>query len=1548
MIRRVAKIVGVFFLSLLILVVTAALLVHLPVVQKFGIDRVAAYFSNKIGAKVSIDGFSLFLLDDISLRNVYIEDQKGDTLLYADQISLDFDFSKLLNRKVEINKVYLVETKFLMSRKLNEPDYNFQFIIDSFKSESPSNSTPWEFLVQTVFIRKSSYSLYDIYSGIHVEVELGKAEIDIEKLGNDLKLDNAWFYDSSVLVELFEGADSTNSAKKSNNSESNNFLLTVNDIKFKDSKFEFNNQKAIPTNEGIDWNYLSITAFNSTINKLSINQNEYSGKINELNLVEKSGFQINQLVSDVTLKLPSLVVDLEEFKTPNSNLSGLFNVSFSNVLDILNESSKTLAEINLLDSKIATSDLLYFMPDLDSIAFMKNKVVKFDLDLKGNTDNLSVNNLELIVDQNNSFKGGFAIRDLLDASKVYVDGDVKYFNTQGNTLQQLIGNIQGFNLNALGRIKSNGKVRGSMNDFKLKLNVNSSAGKVQTDIAIGLNNEMSLTSTNGDITVDNIALGKLLYQDKLGRISGFAQFETKDESILIKQSRVDSVEYNQYTYSDIRVSGTYKNKKFDGAITANDQNAKVDLNLVLNLSDSASYKANGQIQKIDFYAIKLFNRSLTMSGQLDGKFAGNHLDNISGYVNLDSLTIASDQYAYFIDSVKASTALLNSQREVKVVSGFFNIDLTGNFTFTELPVAANNFVSRYYSEFQYQEGSDIDSLNFSVNIEDTKGILRMFIPEIKELKGLALTGTWNGSEQYLRSDLKVQQLELEQVSLSEIGFFIDADKRRIDVRAHSGPLALAQGIRINKPDINGYIVKDSFYFHVDLADSSHNSGVDIQGLLALEKDTFYLNLDKIVLELNENIWKSDGKSKLVFSSDYIDIQNFNLEADTGQSILIQSEKNVSSKSLITAKLENVHLDEFSKIAPIGFTFDGIIDAQARIENLLNDPTIIGEIKTNGLLIDNQKLGDLRLSFNKQSESPNLKIRGKLIEEIHELDVSGHVDIMSDTNHLDFKIFGRQFQLASIQPFLKEYVYDLDGNLDTRLQVSGSIQEPLLTGEFHFTGENRLGIQATKTLYTIKDERLSVSNSLIDFGKITLYDKHNQRAFIEGEIQHNFLKDFYLDIHLFGKDFLFLDSKEEGLIPFYGKLSGELDMSVKGPKERIVSQLRLVTNENTDISMALLTNQATYTNPEYIRFLNPDTVNYNGLLMKHEPDKDSLKYGGVDPSSFNIAGEIEVTKKAKVNIIIDEANGDKISATGQGSFQFKFDSEGDMNLFGTYEVDQGDYTFTFMDLIKREFEIDKGSTISWQGDAEDGIMDVTAKYKTKASIAALVDDGVGTAGVDGASDGPKPSTRPVPVTVFLFLKGELTTPEITFDIEMSESSESGIAGNIVTERLNQIKSEDAELNKQVMGIIAFNQFLPYQGWDLQNSGESGNLAASSVSKAMNAQLGQLSDKLGGVDIQVDVDNSSELSMDRFNLMATKQFSDRLSVSIGGNFGQANTSQSNSVFAGDYIVFYQLNKSGTLSLKIFSKRDPNLFLNYVQQVSGATIHHTKEFDHLKNWF
>src|SRR5690606_1064839 len=162
------------------------------------------------------------------------------------------------------------------------------------------------------------------------------------------------------------------------------------------------------------------------------------------------------------------------------------------------------------------------------------------------------------------------------------DGNISELKTQGKTLQQFIGQVQGFDLLALGNIKSSGKIKGKLNGFMLNLDVNTSAGKLKTDLDIGLDNENNLSKANGSVTLNSVSLKRLLNQEKLGEVSGSAQLETKNGAVFIKQSQIDAFDFNQYTYSDISIVGIYKDKLFDGNIISNDENALVDLDLKLN------------------------------------------------------------------------------------------------------------------------------------------------------------------------------------------------------------------------------------------------------------------------------------------------------------------------------------------------------------------------------------------------------------------------------------------------------------------------------------------------------------------------------------------------------------------------------------------------------------------------------------------------------------------------------------------------------------------------------------------------------------------------------------------------------------------------------------------------------------------------------------------------------------------------------------------------------------------------------------------------------
>ena len=61
------------------------------------------------------------------------------------------------------------------------------------------------------------------------------------------------------------------------------------------------------------------------------------------------------------------------------------------------------------------------------------------------------------------------------------------------------------------------------------------------------------------------------------------------------------------------------------------------------------------------------------------------------------------------------------------------------------------------------------------------------------------------------------------------------------------------------------------------------------------------------------------------------------------------------------------------------------------------------------------------------------------------------------------------------------------------------------------------------------------------------------------------------------------------------------------------------------------------------------------------------------------------------------------------------------MFGPVEFTEGWYNFTLYDIINKEFEIQKGSRITWFGDPYQAVMEINATYNQLASFLPIVMD-----------------------------------------------------------------------------------------------------------------------------------------------------------------------------------------------------------------------------------
>lgn len=130
--RRILKILLYCFLGLIGLLVTLCIIVQIPFIQNYCIDKATSLLSQKLETKVFVKHFSLNINGEISLDDVYLEDQSRDTLLFAGQITIGVELPGILNKQINLYKLSLQQVNVNLYTLGQSSVWNYQYIINAF------------------------------------------------------------------------------------------------------------------------------------------------------------------------------------------------------------------------------------------------------------------------------------------------------------------------------------------------------------------------------------------------------------------------------------------------------------------------------------------------------------------------------------------------------------------------------------------------------------------------------------------------------------------------------------------------------------------------------------------------------------------------------------------------------------------------------------------------------------------------------------------------------------------------------------------------------------------------------------------------------------------------------------------------------------------------------------------------------------------------------------------------------------------------------------------------------------------------------------------------------------------------------------------------------------------------------------------------------------------------------------------------------------------------------------------------------------------------
>ncbi len=169
-------------------------MLQIPSVQQ-EVARIAANkLREKTGSEIEIGAVEFQLFNKIVLKNLYLEDQAGDTLFYAHRLSAGFDFLPLLKGRLNFSSAQLFTFQMNLNKADDQSPLNIQYLIDAFASKDTiKKETNIDLNIHTLNIRKGTFTYHvkdapetpGVFNAKHLDISDFSSKIYLHRLTGD-------------------------------------------------------------------------------------------------------------------------------------------------------------------------------------------------------------------------------------------------------------------------------------------------------------------------------------------------------------------------------------------------------------------------------------------------------------------------------------------------------------------------------------------------------------------------------------------------------------------------------------------------------------------------------------------------------------------------------------------------------------------------------------------------------------------------------------------------------------------------------------------------------------------------------------------------------------------------------------------------------------------------------------------------------------------------------------------------------------------------------------------------------------------------------------------------------------------------------------------------------------------------------------------------------------------------------------------------------------------------------------------------------------------
>ncbi|MFK8058711.1 MAG: translocation/assembly module TamB domain-containing protein [Polaribacter sp.] len=1353
-----------------------------------------------------------------------------------------------------------------------------------------------------IFVKKLNTSILSAKSILDSEINLGT-----------ISLEDVYYYTKTYKGEtndnmsIFYGSFGDDSPT---DSLAKPFILRSSNV-YADNL----NYRLINANKKDSVNF-SAKNIGGNLQDLLVYGSDFSTKVRGLYFIDNKDLDVTSLTSDFSIKDTAMRFENTTLQTRKSKITADINFLYKpGDLSFFND--KVRVKANFKNSKIAVQDLKKYYNELAS-----NDLIRFSGKVNGPLNNFSLNNLNLKSRKGIKIIGDLAFVNAVNNERGFIfEGDLKNLTATYKGLKSILPNVLGKTLpsefNKFGKFLIKGKVKVTPEQMNATINLNSKIGSIISDLQISNLDDIDYASYNGEIELESFDVGVLFDDPIFGKVSlkgdvngsGF-KLESVNTSFI---GKVSELNFNNYSYQNITANGQYQNNKFDGFLDIDDQNFKMKFNGLADLSQEINkFDFKSDITFINLKETNLFVRDSIslLKGNIELDIEGNTLDDITGKATFNNILYTNEKKEFEFKEFIVTSSLKDSIKRIEVDSkdiakGY----ISGKFSFSEFPLVAQNALGSIYTNYKPYQVAPNQFLDF--NFEIYNQVVNVFFPDIFIDNKTKIKGKINSDKDLFRLNLNSPRVALYGNEIKEIALRTD-NKNPLYNTFLSAEDVDTEFYKVSKLKLINLTRNDTLFFKSEFkGGNKKNEDFNLDFFYTFNKEgKSVIGFEDSSFKFKENIWNINPDKA---NSDKITFDLKTNEFNFSQFKLESGEQKIEFAGNLKGDTEKILLADFTKVKLQSFLPE--IDSLALKGELSGNLDFVqkeGQYKPEATLaikgfeVNNFKQGDLALNVvgdnSYEKYKVDLSIENKKVKSIA---ATGNLDFSTQRPLIDLEVYLEEFGLDAFSPLGQDVLSSIRGTASGNFNLRGFLGNPEMDGTLYLKNAGLKFPYLNVDYNFVGEPQITLQQQYFILENFSLLDtKHKTKGKLNGNVFHRNFDKWGLEINIEGDNLLVLDTKDSEEALYYGSAFIDGNASITGLTDQLTIDVNAKTMPGT-VFVVPLKDVVTVDSYRLIHFKNKETKIVD---RQKELALESLK--GL---SLNI--DLEVTKDATAQVVIDEVYGSQLTGNGSGNLRIEINTRGKFNMYGDYTIEKGVYDFKYGGIVNKPFVIQKGGVVSWNGNPTEANLDVTAVYKAKANPGILLEN--------------FNSNRKIEVDLVTRITGGLFSSKQELDIQLTNVDPT-IAGEL------EFILNDNNVNQkttQFISLLAFGNFANPDRTDFDANATLTSTASNAVAAAFSSLLNNPDSKFQlNLDYQQG-DRGNDLDRlnidNQFDFSVSTQVSDR--VIINGKVGVPIGAQTQSSVVGEVKVEVLLNKEGNFRGVIFNRQNE---IQYSQQEEGYT--------------